>query len=613
MGTKSLNYQYLSKNFVIMPFMVILSICFSAYLVSDMTSTINTSASYVQKINHLLSQSASIPTKEKRRELITAQVSYLSKSSPEIESINFFPTSTQEKNINTKLTLTNMLFGNYHTLNEPVIISEGGRQTFIGYTHITLNLTNMRKRWFADNLPMFLVVIISSIASLLIMLQILKKRTKRLPMLEELSKKVLKNEEIDEKAYQQENDKQAVWLYEKAIFHLLNTQKTHQYNLIKLSHDLNKNKESLEKQIEQYSNFQSNLTHELKLSINHIESGLKLLKSQYVSNEQQESVDMIDTGIDDLNDQLNQLVWLNRIEKGQLAISTNHFEPTQLLNSIIEKFQHTAQKKDILLLAKSYHSDYVLEGDMQKIEIIVASLVDNALRFTDSGQVTISSYIQHLENNLRWTIKVKDTGIGIDKNQIPHIFQPFYQVNPDDKHNHHDMSFGLFLTKKIAELINADIEVESQLDKGSTFSLHIVLKDWNNRTEQQVFQDKKIAIWYKNEDAVKQMQRLVNIGADIQRFKDRELLTDYLTKNQVDMLVISFKIPYKDVLNLTTKLREHEETTHFRTLIVYYYQPKYLSPEQQERLQGAGVDYLENIYLEYNLNQQIEKLIEYLS
>lgn len=613
MGTKSLNYQYLSKNFVIMPFMVILSICFSAYLVSDMTSTINTSASYVQKINHLLSQSASIPTKEKRRELITAQVSYLSKSSPEIESINFFPTSTQEKNINTKLTLTNMLFGNYHTLNEPVIISEGGRQTFIGYTHITLNLTNMRKRWFADNLPMFLVVIISSIASLLIMLQILKKRTKRLPMLEELSKKVLKNEEIDEKAYQQKNDKQAVWLYEKAIFHLLNTQKTHQYNLIKLSHDLNKNKESLEKQIEQYSNFQSNLTHELKLSINHIESGLKLLKSQYVSNEQQESVDMIDTGIDDLNDQLNQMIWLNRIEKGQLAISTNHFEPTQLLNSIIEKFQHTAQEKDILLLAKSYHADYVLEGDMQKIEIIVASLVDNALRFTDSGQVTISSYIQHLENNLRWTIKVQDTGIGIDKNQLPHIFQPFYQVNPDDKHNHHEMSFGLFLTKKIAELINADIEVESQLDKGSTFSLHIVLKDWNNRTEQQIFQDKKVAIWYKNEDAVNQMQRLINIGADIQRFKDRELLTDYLTKNQVDMLAISFKIPYKDVLNLTTKLREHEETTHFRTLIVYYYQPKYLSPEQQERLQSAGVDYLENIYLEDNLNQQIEKLVEYLN
>lgn len=613
MGTKSLNYQYLSKNFVIMPFMVILSICFSAYLVSDMTSTINTSASYVQKINHLLSQSASIPTKEKRRELITAQVSYLSQSSPEIESINFFPTSTQEKNINTKLTLTNMLFGNYHTLNEPVIISEGGRQTFIGYTHITLNLTNMRKRWFADNLPMFLVVIISSIASLLIMLHILKKRTKRLPMLEELSKKVLKNEEIDEKAYQQENDKQAVWLYEKAIFHLLNTQKTHQYNLNKLSHDLNKNKESLEKQIEQYSNFQSNLTHELKLSINHIESGLKLLKSQYVSNEQQDSVDMIDTGIDDLNDQLNQLVWLNRIEKGQLAISTNHFEPTQLLNSIIEKFQHTAQEKDILLLAKSYHADYVLEGDMQKIEIIVASLVDNALRFTDSGQVTISSYIQHLENNLRWTIKVQDTGIGIDKNQLPHIFQPFYQVNPDDKHNHHEMSFGLFLTKKIAELINADIEVESQLDKGSTFSLHIVLKDWNNRTEQQIFQDKKVAIWYKNEDAVNQMQRLINIGADIQRFKDRELLTDYLTKNQVDMLAISFKIPYKDVLNLTTKLREHEETTHFRTLIVYYYQPKYLSPEQQERLQSAGVDYLENIYLEDNLNQQIEKLVEYLN
>ncbi len=119
-------------------------------------------------------------------------------------------------------------------------------------------------------------------------------------------------------------------------------------------------------------------------------------------------------------------------------------------------------------------------------------MLENALKFTDNGSVTITSQIQHLEKNIRWTIQVIDTGIGMDKAHLHDIFQPFFQINPNHKHSTNPNTIGLFLAKRYADIIHGDIEVDSQLGHGTTFRLHVLLKDWNSHSEQNVLQGKKI-------------------------------------------------------------------------------------------------------------------------
>ncbi|WP_019518951.1 sensor histidine kinase [Faucicola boevrei] len=618
MDIKSLNYQYLSRRFVIMPFFLALCLCFVVYLVSDIHSTIQEQVSRVHDINHLLTQTATSQNKD----LIATQVKYLSDSNPQIESINFFPaTSHQEQMNNKKLDVLTMFFGKYYGLSQAVTLqlphaspntNETTVNQLVGYVNTTLNLNTIRHQWFKRNLPMFITMAVASMLTLLIMLTLLKKVTERLSMLEKLSQKVLDDQVIEQKDYEQPNDKQAVWLYEKALYHLLDKQKTQTHQLVQLNSEIGLLKDESFKHIEQYSTFQSDLTHEFKLSLNRIDAGIKLLKNQYISSEQQGAVDIIETGVDDLNSKLNQLIQLNRIEKGQTVVELHQFNPHHLLTNIVEKFQIIAREKQLNLGLKLYHADYVLEGDTQKIDTILSSLVENALKFTEHGSVTVISQLQHLEKSIRWTISVEDTGIGIDKQNFANIFKPFFQVNPNISRILKNTTVGLFLVKKLVHLLNGDIEVTSTPQQGSKFTLHLLLKDWHSQKEQDLLKDKSFAVWYKDDRIFSQAQRLINAGAKIQGFHDSRLLLDYLTNNSVDMLIIMYKIPKEEVMRLVTTLREKQ--TDFRTLITYYYLPKHLQAVYAESLKAVGVDYLEDASLEnMALDDYINRLIQYLA
>ena len=287
MGTKSFNYSYLAKRFVTMPFILVLAMCSVIYLISDMIYTMHHEVAYVKNINKILAKTATT----QNTELINAQVKNISQLSPQIESINFFPTTMAQTVNNDDLTLGNIFFGDYYGLNVPVVLQlnyqTSNDQThvnqLIGYINTTLNLQYIRKHWFHDNLPMFAVIIIASMISLMLMLMALKKATKRLPLLEELSKKALQDEPIDQNAYQQNKDNQAVWLYEQALFYLLNKEKKLQYALDKATSEISFINDAKLQQQEQSANFQSSLTQELKLSLDDVQAGLTLLENQYVN------------------------------------------------------------------------------------------------------------------------------------------------------------------------------------------------------------------------------------------------------------------------------------------------------------------------------------------
>lgn len=175
METKSLNYQYLSKHFVTLPYLSILLVCFTVYLSSDMVSSIKDEISYIQKLNHILAQTA----KTQNRNLIAEQVQYVSQSMSEVESIHFFATQSENK-LDSQLSLYTMFFGTFYTMHEPVTLhitnrNNEERSQLIGYINTTINLKHIRQSWFNSNVSMFFWVLVASLISLMILLAMLKK------------------------------------------------------------------------------------------------------------------------------------------------------------------------------------------------------------------------------------------------------------------------------------------------------------------------------------------------------------------------------------------------------------------------------------------------------
>ncbi|MBR7551291.1 hypothetical protein KC220_22380, partial [Mycobacterium tuberculosis] len=92
--------------------------------------------------------------------------------------------------------------------------------------------------------------------------------------------------------------------------------------------------------------------------VSRIESGLQLLHNQYISAEQKDAVEIISLGKDDLNAKLDQIIQINRIDKGQIGVSAYQFSPTALITQIVNDYQPLAAEKNIALTAKPYHADY---------------------------------------------------------------------------------------------------------------------------------------------------------------------------------------------------------------------------------------------------------------
>lgn len=445
--------------------------------------------------------------------------------------------------------------------------------------------------------------------TIIIKLRLLKSLTQRLPLLEMLSDKILQDLPIDASGYQETN-KKSVWLFERALFHLLNKQKTLQYQIEKLISENQSIGEQTLRHIQQNSNFQNTLTYEFKTSINHIDTGIRLLKTQYINTEQKDALGMISLGTDELNAKLNQIIQLTRIDKGQVGIKLESFNPARLIADIIELFQPSAREGNLLLLSKIYHADYVLEGDAHKITLILSSLIDNALKFTQNGAITVSSQLQHLKKSMRWTLQVEDTGIGIAPEQQERIFEPFFQVQPEMPHSPRADNLSLFLIRRLAELMRGNLSVKSEINKGSVFTLSLVLDDWQNYYERTAFKDKHIAVWYQDTEILVQAQRLLEAGATLQHFNDGELLLDYLLHQKVDLLIISHHLPIPKVTYLIKQIRFQE--SHHRVLILYYYDQQ--SAIQLNQLAIEGVDFLEPKQFEQRTTDDyIKKLLQYLN
>jgi signal transduction histidine kinase/DNA-binding NarL/FixJ family response regulator len=224
------------------------------------------------------------------------------------------------------------------------------------------------------------------------------------------------------------------------------------------------------------SSFLALMSHEIRTPMTGIFGMIDFLKETDLSGEQREFVVTISDCSKTLLNTLNDILDFSKIESGKLAISCVNFDFPDLLNNAARVLRQIAADKGLELIVEIDKSvPQRVYGDPHRIQQIVMNLVNNAVKFTDSGSVTLKAFYMETEQP-RLHVEVIDTGIGISKEKIAKLFSAFSQADDSIARKFGGSGLGLSIAKSLIKLMEGRIDVLSQEGRGSTFWFEIPYK-----------------------------------------------------------------------------------------------------------------------------------------
>lgn len=220
--------------------------------------------------------------------------------------------------------------------------------------------------------------------------------------------------------------------------------------------------------------FLASITHELRTPLTSIIGFTRMiLKGRIgeINEEQEKQLNIILNSANLLHELINDVIDRSRIEAEKLDIRKDKYNFVEELIKLKETFIITAEKKGLDFLI-DIPENLIIFNDKKRVNQILGNIIGNAIKFTDEGKVSIS--IQ--KSNKKLKIIVEDTGPGIKEEDLKKLFKPFRRIIEPGKFKE-GTGLGLYLSKKLANLLGGDILVESEYGKGSTFILLLKLEE----------------------------------------------------------------------------------------------------------------------------------------
>lgn len=252
--------------------------------------------------------------------------------------------------------------------------------------------------------------------------------------------------------------------------------RTRNDELVTINEELIAARQQAEEATQLKSQFLASMSHELRTPLNVIMGFSQILLAGIagpMNDVQTERIERILWNAEALLDMINDLLDLSKIESGRLELIKKPFSVKDWLDSIVHQLEGLAHKKDVAF-ASTLDDDLppVIVGDPVRLRQIVTNLISNAIKFTDEGDVKVAV---KKESDVRWTIIVSDTGIGIPDDAQEYIFEEFRQVDGSLHRKGGGTGLGLSIVKNLVKLMGGVIRVDSATGKGSTFTVQLPL------------------------------------------------------------------------------------------------------------------------------------------
>lgn len=254
----------------------------------------------------------------------------------------------------------------------------------------------------------------------------------------------------------------AEWIYN--ITDLLAQSAYHRYEILQSS-------EEIEKAANMKSDFLANMSHEIRTPMNAVIGMAQMALREDLSPTARDYVNQIITSGQSLLAIINDILDFSKIESGKMELSPIDYEPMSIINDVTSIIMTRIGSKEVeLILDITPDLPNMLYGDNIRIKQIIVNLSNNAVKFTESGQVVLKVATRPLESDyVEVQISVQDTGIGIKRTQLSKLFQSFYQVDSKRNRNIEGTGLGLAISQQLVQQMGGNIGVESEYGMGSLF------------------------------------------------------------------------------------------------------------------------------------------------
>ena len=374
---------------------------------------------------------------------------------------------------------------------------------------------------------------------------------------------------------------------------------------------------SKEKEAEKVKDeFLANMSHELRTPINGVLGITELLSNTQLNKIQRNYLETIQVSGETLLLILNDILDNSKMEAGEIFFQENEFNPNDILEHISLLLTQSATNKNIELITEISlpEPSYYALGDPDRLRQILMNLANNAIKFTEKGEVLLKVIITEKNNQVHCRFEVHDTGIGINQEDQKSLFQPFVQIDSSDTRKHMGTGLGLSICKKLVEAMGGEVGIKSQIGVGSQFwftlnfpsagklshvyhhelnSLRILVVD-DNATNLKIISG-LADYWSIPYTAVK--SGLLALDAAKKAFKENKAY---------DLVIMDHQMPEMDGVEVIQKIKADSELKQIKTLLLSSLDKNV----KIDNLQNRGVDgYLRKPARSSDLYNLILKLV----
>ena len=248
-------------------------------------------------------------------------------------------------------------------------------------------------------------------------------------------------------------------------------------NQIQMLEELRTQRFEAERALETRSRFLANMSHEIRTPLNGVTGMLGVLKRTTLSTQQESMIDTIDKSANNLLHIINDVLDFSKIDAGEMLLEHLPVNVNDLLNQLQKVFTGSAENKGLEFIVDiSETKDVTVLIDPTRLLQVLNNLISNAIKFTAHGHVKlVTQTLQKTESHILIDIRVEDSGIGIDKEQLEFIFSPFTQADVDTTRKFGGTGLGLSIVAQIVDLMGGSVKVTSKLGQGSRFTVNCEL------------------------------------------------------------------------------------------------------------------------------------------